>query len=523
MTVSRELRATAPDRPRRELPTLVRTRSGILFDPRADVWLYLDENVKVRINFPLLPPVSEMFLLSLRWVLIRHAEERAPQSLNAAFGKLLRLLRAVTKDRGVAFDELTDIDLLNYKIYRYASGQLGEYTIGPLTGFFAMWHQMGLPGLQARAATLLKETRWASSPTRGDAVRTRCPVRGPLTELEQQAFIQGADNAYAAGAIDEFTYLATWLLNAFGLRPAQLASIKVGDLSTQPFEGGDRRYRVNVPRVKQREQLARESFKERYLVPDIGAPLFDYARRVRDSFAERLVNPEDAPLFPAARSVEAANSPGFLFHATASQLTKRLQNSWIRFNLSSERTGASLDVSPRRLRYTFGTRAAQENCSLGQIAELLDHSDTQSAKVYVASTPEIAVRIDSKVARDLAPLARAFMGHVIQDEAEATRGHDKSSRIVDMRVDARHPVGSCGSCAGCGLVKPLACYTCSSFEPWLDGPHEALLDRLIAERDRLWETTDPRIASVNDRTILAVAYVVDVCKTERERRSLSVA
>lgn len=70
----------------------------------------------------------------------------------------------------------------------------------------------------------------------------------------------------------------------------------------------------------------------------------------------------------------------------------------------------------------------------------------------------------------------------------------------------------CGKFDFCGLAAPLACYTCFYFNPWLDDIHEALLESLIKDRDELLQEADPRIASINDRTILAVADVVNQCK-----------
>jgi hypothetical protein len=50
------------------------------------------------------------------------------------------------------------------------------------------------------------------------------------------------------------------------------------------------------------------------------------------------------------------------------------------------------------------------------------------------------------------------------------------------------------------------------FEPWLDGPHEAALDYMLARREMLMATTDPRIASINDRAILGCAQIVLRCR-----------
>ncbi len=99
---------------------------------------------------------------------------------------------------------------------------------------------------------------------------------------------------------------------------------------------------------------------------------------------------------------------------------------------------------------------------------------------------------------------------LIASERDAIRGDDPSSRITN----GAQGVGTCGSYGFCGALAPIACYTCNNFQPWLDGPHEAVLDGLINERDSVFEQTgDLKIASVNDRLILAVSDVVSRCKS----------
>jgi hypothetical protein len=147
------------------------------------------------------------------------------------------------------------------------------------------------------------------------------------------------------------------------------------------------------------------------------------------------------------------------------------------------------------------------------IAELLDHSDTQNVGVYVQATPAIVERLDRALALHLAPIAQAFAGVLIRDEAGATRGTDPSSRIIDLRIDASgQPMGSCGQHEFCGFNAPVACYTCQNFQPWMDGPHNSVLNFLLEERARLLVQSGHRIASINDRTILAVAEVIQRCE-----------
>lgn len=204
---------------------------------------------------------------------------------------------------------------------------------------------------------------------------------------------------------------------------------------------------------------------------------------------------------------------GYEYHHTGGSLSDIFRATLSKLNVPSERTGDLLHISPIRFRRTFGTRAAQEGHGELVIAEMLDHSDTQNVGVYVASVPEIAERIDRAIAMELAPLAQAFKGTLITDESEATRRGDPASRILDPRIDrTMKPMGSCGQNSFCGFNAPIACYTCKNFEPWLDGPHEAVLEHLLEKREQLLLSTDKRIAAINDRTILAVAEVIQLCR-----------
>ena len=146
------------------------------------------------------------------------------------------------------------------------------------------------------------------------------------------------------------------------------------------------------------------------------------------------------------------------------------------------------------------------------VAEGLDHSDNQNAGVYVRNVPEIVERLDKALALQLAPIAQAFQGVLVISEKTARRGGEPNSRIRSGGGN----VGNCGSYGFCGALAPVACYTCTHFQPWLDGPHEYVLDQLISERDDVYaDTGDLKIASVNDRLILAVSDVVARCKAKK--------
>lgn len=346
------------------------------------------------------------------------------------------------------------------------------------------------------------------------------PRTGPLTDVERSAVQAALNSAFAVGDVSLENYLLAWLFLLLGQRNIQFAMLKVCDIQEVVRGDGSREYVLRVPRVKQASAEGRRvQFKERLITPSIGKMLLEYSRAVQERFEQRGEFPDDlsqAPLFPQKLKAKGIR-PSFHYHASPDEIGKRITAVFGTLSVYSERTGAPIAVTSKRLRHTVATSAAREGHGELIIAELLDHSDTQNVGVYVKATPEIVERIDIAVALQMAPLARAFAGVIVSDESEAVRGDDLSSRIVDPRFDEElKPMGNCARNGSCGFMAPISCYTCSSFQAWVEGPHEEVLAHLIAERERLMAEADPRIATINDRTILAVAELVMRVRQIRE-------
>jgi hypothetical protein len=151
----------------------------------------------------------------------------------------------------------------------------------------------------------------------------------------------------------------------------------------------------------------------------------------------------------------------------------------------------------------------REGKSQREVAELLDHSDLQNVQCYFDLKSDIVEPLDKAIALAVARVAQAFLGKLVLSEQVATRGNVPNSRVYRNSIGVFEPVGTCGSFSFCGLYAPLACYTCESFQPWVDAPHDAVLDDLLAERaGRKERGLDGRMVAINDHTILAVAEVV---------------
>jgi hypothetical protein len=132
---------------------------------------------------------------------------------------------------------------------------------------------------------------------------------------------------------------------------------------------------------------------------------------------------DDAPLFPEGvvmafgpRADRRANDDMFFGHCTSQVLSKGYSGALKDIAPPTERLEfAPIPVIPKRFRYTFGVRLAEEGASKTVIADRLGHTDLQHVGVYVQASPKIVENIDKAIGTQLAPLARAFRGHLVED------------------------------------------------------------------------------------------------------------
>lgn len=400
-------------------------------------------------------------------------------------------------------------------IISYRAQLIGdEWKLSSVRAFIRTWVSTGYKGIPSEALPMMEKWRIKGN-EKGFHVQSMCPESGPLTDIEMDGIVSGVLECYSSGRLGLRDTCYAMILAMTGRRSIQITSLKIKDI--QSVEG---KYCINFPRGKQRYGKWRNAFKKFPIVEDLWLLLQSQVESVKALFDERVTGGVSAklvpelPVFPAmdkytsSESLEELLSGDFL-HAPTSEIGYAMKVVKSEVAVISERTGAIIHMNPNRFRYTLGTNLAREGKGEYVIAEALDHSDTQNAGVYIRNIPEFVEQIDKAVALQLAPLAQAFRGVLVVNEAAARRGGDSTSRICSSGGN----VGSCGSFGFCGALAPIACYTCSYFQPWLDGPHELVLDQLISERDSVLQSTrDPKIASVNDRLILAVSDVVIRCK-----------
>ncbi|WP_333874938.1 site-specific integrase [Methylobacter sp.] len=488
------------------------SKAGYLFHPNNEYW-QLDKNTKIPVGsvYRLLDDlIAENYLN----VLVYYASNLSASHTRNINERFLHML----KTTGVSI--ITDSALINY---RAALTKNTEWYLGTIRGFLKKWHELGYAGISDNVIDLLDG--WTiKGNIKGDVIKRLDPVSGPLSDIELQAFNEGAVQAYEKNAIS-FTDMALGLsISNTGRRPIQISHLRLKDVLKGSNKKDESIYLLNMPRAKQRATEFRGQFKQFAITQELWSILSAQAVHAAQSvekvigFKLQEMDRLELPLFPDLDASSKIKSPQKLRDALKTDLL-HIQSVKIsetcKFiadvaEIHSERTGQLLNISSNRFRYTIGTRAAREGFGEMVIAELLDHSDTQNAGVYIKNIPEHVEKLDQAVGHYLAPYAQAFAGVLVDSESHAKRGNDLNSRV---KVDG-DGIGTCGNYGVCGANVPIPCYTCMHFQPWLDGQHEIVYNELIAERERLFG--DMQIAAVNDRTIFAVADVIQRCATRRE-------
>lgn len=488
----------------RALPQCIVSFDGETINPDDDVWLLICPFTRVRLNIGtvgamLTPELNSSLRGTLGWFV----ENGSVNSVAGVYYPAKWFLRFVYQRHKRPIESIEAEHILNY---RAMLGTRREWYLATLRSLLYKWHSLRYPGIHDRTIRTLRSLRVRGNIT-GKAVFSHDELKGPLTDCEFANLNDGLNRGHAEGIIDLADYLVVKLDVHFGLRPAQSSLLRVCDFHVERTAAGHYYYFLMISRVKNGRR-AREELVPKPLVKRLGEAFEIHVRALRSRFEGTDTEFLNSSLFPAVDGGES--SRGVHNNMMSGQASKRVKRTIARCDVYSERTGKRLEPSAQVLRRTLGTRMAAAGHNEIEIAEALTHRTTKTARNYIEARPDMMERIDAATAFALAPLAKAFLGKVIDGQAGATRAFEMKSIIFDPRFELAQ--GSCATSADCTLMAPIACYTCPCFEPWRDGPHEAVLNTLIAQRDALIEKGSGRLAENLTRTILACADVVRRCK-----------
>lgn len=489
--------------------------SGYSFKLYEKTW-YLDKNTSINLSWIHHYLVEENLEGCLKTLAFYASNSSASHTLNTAarFQHLLRTMNVY---------EINETTLINY---RATLTSTTEWYLGTIRVFLKKWYQLGYCGIREDIIKLLDN--WTIKGNRkGDAVKRKDPTQGPLTNIELQSFNEGVIRAYEQNNVSLTTLAIALIMSNTGRRPIQISHLKISDILYGENSKKEPIYMLNIPKGKNGNGF-RTEFKTFAITHELWIILTKQVTNAITLIEQHLgfkIQEEYRqyiPLFPDYKEAFKVHTfsdfqaliPSDKLHIASAEITTTLKKAAKLANIKSERTGKKLFITARRFRYTIGTRAAQEGFGELVIAELLDHKDTQNAGVYIKNIPEHIERLDQAVGFQLAPYAQAFIGVIVNNEHEAIRGNDPNSRI---RTNMGNNIGTCGEYGFCGANIPIPCYTCTHFQPWINGPHEEVYLDLLSERERIKKITgDSNISAILDRSILAVADVILRCKQQAQ-------
>lgn len=382
------------------------SKKGYKFN-ESDLKWKLDKDVSVNLKF-----IRQDFEAEIVDSLIKALVYYAKNNSSTTTQTYIDELRYFTKLMDV--NCFTESSLINYKSMLTHN----DHHLGKLSSFLRKCNDLGYPVISNEVYKMLTKWKLKGNP-KGDLVKRRDPLKGPLTDLELLAFNTGAINAFEKELITICDLAIGFCCSHTGRRPIQISHLKIKDVLAGQNVDKDIVYKLMVPRAKQPGATFREQFRLFTISKEFWVILTEQTKHVIESVQKKLEfelspsNKNELPLFPNFDAFDNINSNDDLaelanserLHCKVILIDKTLKKIVKAGDIYSERTGELLSINGYRFRYAVGTRAARDGFGIYTIAELLDQSDTQSVNVYVESVSDVVEHLDQAMGQYLAPFA----------------------------------------------------------------------------------------------------------------------
>ena len=353
------------------------------------------------------------------------ARSRAIQALVAGGPRVL----------GDVFDALADLD----------RGRAKD-CVSDVRRFYRWCVDEDLPGFDADTAIAMDHIVVGSRQS-GRAVLRMDPDEGPLSERQARALEDALWRAEETGLLPTKVVAAALLMLLLGPNPETLRQLEEDDV-VEPR--GNRPFLLRMPRIKKGiGRRRRDAFRDRELTPRLGRLLVALVEENR-----RLAPQKDdtdalygRPLF--RRSTPDARLRGTPHETDAARAAhdffKRLVKGLPAELAAIDATVGALRLHPRRLRYTFATRAVRAGATPRQLMEMLDHSDVGYLMVYFNGRLDLCEDLNETIGSTLGVMADLFFG-----KASVKALFDTTAFALSASSDPIAPE----ACIGCGLFRP---------------------------------------------------------------------
>ena len=510
------------------LPTSVVDSHRMPMDVSGSIWRFNDPSHISSFDFDRYNIANPWLLYSLKRHLIFSVRRVSPrESYNIITLNMLYMAKAKSWPELIFASDLEQHEILLNKVMAETKELLASQSVLFNFSRLRAWYVWCSDYLQELGFDPEESYKWqlvkVPKNESGVAVRTSDPTGGPLNDAELILLRQALMSDTSMDPTHIQQRAAIWLALVFGRNPSNFVLLRQSDFCKLD-EDLDDEWILRIPRIKKRS-LPRAKFKNEYvdtsLAKVIESLIVDGPRSPEKEPTERPLLARQAP---REHMIGTPMEP-WAWHLNASEFTQLIQSAVERYGLVSPRTGEPLYVTTRRLRYTFATNRVREGISARDLADALDHSDTQHVQVYFDARSTVVERLDRAAALEIAPKLHLFQGRAVKDADSSTLGKDpaKRIRIIPELIDPNHHVrdlGACGKAEFCNLFPPYSCYPCDKFEPFRDSldVHEMVFDFLVERRERL--RSDPlessRIAVQLDEVIYACAEVILDVRTSQD-------
>lgn len=486
------------------LSAIVIDRRGNPVDLTGDQWRLFDPTVDIRLPWDRFAVENGNILNSIKRHFAWMITAKQPFTVRNAFGALHPFVATNAFRDAVRTDGI--VPYLAFSEARAGLTRDEHWRLHHARALYRWCVAQGFPNFSRDVANRLDDVVIGGN-AKAQAVRSHDPDKGPLDAQEVAAFTIALRAMRAEGIMPLAEQAALWLTLSTGSNPGQYACMREEDVVEEKLAGETVACIIRVPRHKKGHVEPRTEFRDRKLHRFVGLILRDLVEHNRALHPPDLNRSVARPLFRRRQAQEPIGD--WSWHLQSSEFSDLLRQAVKRLRVRS-RTGGPLKISTRRFRYSLATRLVNEGASMLAVADALDHSDLQYVSVYFDVHSDIVEHLDRAMALALAPRAQALTKIVISED-EAERGEVKGSRrfFGDKGRNVFEPIGTCGSHSFCNVHAPLACYTCHRFQPWLDGPHDLVLDSLLESRSRrVRQGLSAKLVAIEDEIIAAVADVV---------------
>lgn len=466
---------------------------GTPFQPQEDFWTFRTMSGGVNIDFALLRVVATVdFVAAAKITMKILVETRNLQSVRAAYLQLRSLITVACQRRD---DLVHEIDAEDVALWC----TLGNTAyVGQLRPVINIWFTLQLPGIAAEAHDFLANVNLPAVKDK-EAVRTWDPDAGAYRPAEDSALKVALDDGFNSGTVSLYDYALARTFRGLGMRPSQLAAMKVKDLRRTAD-----RVELRIPLAKRRGMPERGGFQPwKPITQGLADILFLH---IAENVFPR-VSPDDDPnlaqLFPPKKKMITV-SEGVGAHQNKHSLYSAHVGVFKRLDVVSPITGRQMVVNPQRERHTVLTSLAMLGCNALEIAANAGHASPETCQAYVDASIDHFQRMERLIGEAFIPIADRFLGRVVREQQDLTAQENPDAILLGKNMTG---VGSCET-GGCGAiaagVAPVACYTCRKFRAWADAPHENILVALLRQQQELSEAGHAEVAETKTATIVAI-------------------